>query len=172
MGLRHFTCGNQTRTSSQGQTQVSVGLRHCTWGNHPYLFPGADPGEHGAKALHRRQPPILVGSWLLKHDAVLYRLTLPPHPSLTLTCPPHPSLTWPPHPAGPQEPAEALQSLVSSSGKLELLDRLMGPLQQGGHRVLIYSQFTRTLDLLEEWLQGRQWGFCRIDGTVAGGGQA
>ena len=32
------------------------------------------------------------------------------------------------------------------------------------HRVLIYSQFTRTLDLLEDWLALRRWGYQRIDG--------
>jgi hypothetical protein len=31
-------------------------------------------------------------------------------------------------------------------------------------RVLIYSQFTRTLDILEDWLAGRGWGYERIDG--------
>lgn len=31
-------------------------------------------------------------------------------------------------------------------------------------RVLIYSQFTRTLDILEDWVAGRRWGYQRIDG--------
>lgn len=31
-------------------------------------------------------------------------------------------------------------------------------------RVLIYSQFTRTLDILEDWVTGRGWGYERIDG--------
>jgi len=34
--------------------------------------------------------------------------------------------------------------------------------------VLIYSQFTRTLDILEEWVVGRRWGFERIDGESLG----
>lgn len=34
-------------------------------------------------------------------------------------------------------------------------------------RVLIYSQFTRTLDILEEWVVGRGWGFERIDGETS-----
>lgn len=38
-----------------------------------------------------------------------------------------------------------------------------------GHRVLIYSQFTRTLDVLACWLAKRRWGFQRIDGSVRGG---
>ena len=75
--------------------------------------------------------------------------------------------------------------LVSGSGKLHLLDRLLSRLHANGHRVLIYSQFTRVLDLLEDWLRGRAAAptaaapcadgspaphvyFERIDGTVAG----
>jgi SNF2 family DNA or RNA helicase len=34
--------------------------------------------------------------------------------------------------------------------------------------VLIYSQFTRTLDILEDWVVGRGWGFERIDGECVG----
>ena len=40
-----------------------------------------------------------------------------------------------------------------------------------GHRVLIYSQFTRTLDVLEVWLRRRGHGYQRIDGSVASGAQ-
>jgi hypothetical protein len=32
--------------------------------------------------------------------------------------------------------------------------------------VLIYSQFTRTLDILEDWVTGRGWGYERIDGEL------
>lgn len=35
-------------------------------------------------------------------------------------------------------------------------------------RVLIYSQFTRTLDILEDWVAGRGWGYERIDGGSVG----
>jgi Helicase conserved C-terminal domain len=38
-----------------------------------------------------------------------------------------------------------------------------------GHRVLFYSQFTRTLDVLEAWLHKRGHGHQRIDGAVRGG---
>jgi chromodomain-helicase-DNA-binding protein 4 len=38
-----------------------------------------------------------------------------------------------------------------------------------GHRVLIYSQFTSALDVLEAWVSKRGWGYQRIDGTVRGG---
>lgn len=35
-------------------------------------------------------------------------------------------------------------------------------------RVLIYSQFTRTLDILEDWIAMRRWGYQRIDGESPG----
>ncbi len=57
-----------------------------------------------------------------------------------------------------------VQARINASGKLELLDKMMARLLAAGHRVLIYSQFTRTLDILEDWLLGRRWGYLRIDG--------
>ncbi|KAK9828698.1 hypothetical protein WJX72_001585 [[Myrmecia] bisecta] len=69
-----------------------------------------------------------------------------------------------PHIADPQK---ALAELVEASGKLALLDKMMAKMKECGHRVLIYSQFTRLLDILEDWLVGRRWGYQRIDGTIA-----
>jgi len=44
------------------------------------------------------------------------------------------------------------RQLLENSGKLLLLDKMMTKLHAQGHRVLIYSQFTRMLDILEDWL--------------------
>lgn len=41
---------------------------------------------------------------------------------------------------------------MAASGKLELLDRMLPKLKEGGHRVLMFSQFKMVLDLLEDWL--------------------
>ncbi|KAK9805875.1 hypothetical protein WJX73_000130 [Symbiochloris irregularis] len=65
--------------------------------------------------------------------------------------------------AGPSPP---VAKLVADSGKLRLLDRMLAKLRAEGHRTLIYSQFTMVLDLLEDWLLGRNWGYQRIDGSV------
>jgi SNF2 family DNA or RNA helicase len=43
------------------------------------------------------------------------------------------------------------RQLVESSGKLQLLDKMMVKLKEQGHRVLIYSQFQHMLDLLEDY---------------------
>lgn len=41
--------------------------------------------------------------------------------------------------------------MLESSGKLQLLDKMMVKLREQGHRVLIYSQFQHMLDLLEDY---------------------
>jgi SWI/SNF-related matrix-associated actin-dependent regulator of chromatin subfamily A member 5 len=60
--------------------------------------------------------------------------------------------------------------LIASSGKLQLLDRLLVKLKAAGSRVLLFSQFTLTLDVLEEYARTR-WGaigvaFMRLDGNT------
>lgn len=43
------------------------------------------------------------------------------------------------------------RQLLETSGKLHLLDKMMVKLREQGHRVLIYTQFQRMLDLLEDY---------------------
>jgi ATP-dependent DNA helicase len=60
------------------------------------------------------------------------------------------------------------ETLVTSSGKMLLLDRLLPALFARGHKVLIFSQFKTQLDILEDYARDlRQWNVCRIDGSVA-----
>lgn len=60
------------------------------------------------------------------------------------------------------------ESLVTSSGKMLLLDRLLPTLFARGHKVLIFSQFKTQLDILEDYARElRHWNVCRIDGSVA-----
>lgn len=60
------------------------------------------------------------------------------------------------------------ESLVQASGKILLLDTLLPRLFKFGHKVLIFSQFKTTLDILETYaLDLRGWKACRIDGSVA-----
>ena len=47
-------------------------------------------------------------------------------------------------------PEDRLKMLIESSGKLVLLHKLLPKLKAEGHKVLIFSQMTRLLDLLEE----------------------
>ena len=60
------------------------------------------------------------------------------------------------------------ETLVTSSGKMLLLDRLLPSLFKRGHKVLIFSQFKTQLDILEDYARDlRKWEVCRIDGSVA-----
>ncbi|KAJ6354727.1 hypothetical protein OIU77_005351 [Salix suchowensis] len=63
---------------------------------------------------------------------------------------------------------ESFKQLVETSGKLQLLDKMMVRLKEHGHRVLIYSQFQHMLDLLEDYCTHKKWTYERIDGKVGG----
>uniref|UniRef100_A0A8C5D4H1 Chromatin-remodeling ATPase INO80 n=1 Tax=Gadus morhua TaxID=8049 RepID=A0A8C5D4H1_GADMO len=57
------------------------------------------------------------------------------------------------------------ESLITESGKLQTLDILLSRLKTQGHRVLIYSQMTRMIDLLEEYMVYRKHTYMRLDGS-------
>lgn len=61
---------------------------------------------------------------------------------------------------------ETLKALITTSGKMMLLDRLLGKLKADGHRVLIFSQMVHMLDILTDYLKLRNYNFQRLDGTV------
>ncbi|XP_061597438.1 chromodomain-helicase-DNA-binding protein 4a isoform X2 [Cololabis saira] len=60
-------------------------------------------------------------------------------------------------------------ALTKSSGKLTLLQKMMRKLKEGGHRVLVFSQMTKMLDLLEDFLENEGYKYERIDGGITGG---
>jgi DNA helicase INO80 len=55
--------------------------------------------------------------------------------------------------------------LIYDSAKLARLDALLQELKAGDHRVLIYFQMTRMMDLMEEYLIYRQYKYLRLDGS-------
>ncbi|XP_074276620.1 CHD3-type chromatin-remodeling factor PICKLE-like isoform X2 [Silene latifolia] len=67
-----------------------------------------------------------------------------------------------------QDSNESFKQLLESSGKLQLLDKMMVKLKEQGHRVLIYSQFQNMLDILEDYMTYKKWVYERIDGKVSG----
>eukprot|EP00512_Aurantiochytrium_limacinum_P004433 CAMPEP_0171496774 /NCGR_PEP_ID=MMETSP0958-20121227/6893_1 /TAXON_ID=87120 /ORGANISM="Aurantiochytrium limacinum, Strain ATCCMYA-1381" /LENGTH=1279 /DNA_ID=CAMNT_0012030923 /DNA_START=175 /DNA_END=4014 /DNA_ORIENTATION=- len=58
--------------------------------------------------------------------------------------------------------------LWENSGKMLLLDKLLTKLKANGDRVLIFSQMTRLLDILEDYMRFRGYQYCRIDGQTKG----
>ncbi|KAI5785060.1 SWI/SNF chromatin remodeling complex component [Peziza echinospora] len=66
------------------------------------------------------------------------------------------------------EDAAPDQTLLTSSGKLLLLDHILPQLFARNHKVLIFSQFTTQLDILESYARDlKGWPVARIDGSVA-----
>ncbi|XP_077315307.1 chromodomain-helicase-DNA-binding protein 6 [Lithobates pipiens] len=61
-----------------------------------------------------------------------------------------------------------LQAMIQAAGKLVLIDKLLPKLIAGGHKVLIFSQMVRCLDILEDYLIQRRYTYERIDGRVRG----
>ncbi|GFO02771.1 lymphocyte-specific helicase-like [Plakobranchus ocellatus] len=71
------------------------------------------------------------------------------------------------HPLDPKTGDLALtEEVVTTSGKMLVLDRMLPELKKRGHRVLIFSQMTRLLDLIEDYCQIRKYDFCRLDGAT------
>lgn len=60
----------------------------------------------------------------------------------------------------------ALDTLLQTSGKLQVLQQLVIPLINTGHKVLIFSQFYNMLDLLEDWCELNSLKSLRIDGSI------
>ena len=58
--------------------------------------------------------------------------------------------------------------LIKNSGKLCLLDKLLPKLKANGDRVLIFSQMTRVLDILEDYCTMKRYKFTRLDGQTSG----
>eukprot|EP01114_Cavostelium_apophysatum_P015131 TRINITY_DN4061_c0_g2_i1.p1 TRINITY_DN4061_c0_g2~~TRINITY_DN4061_c0_g2_i1.p1 ORF type:complete len:648 (-),score=235.27 TRINITY_DN4061_c0_g2_i1:56-1999(-) len=70
--------------------------------------------------------------------------------------------------AEPGPPYTTGEHLVTNSGKMVVLDKLLPKLKANGSRVLIFSQMTRLLDILEDYLAFRDYEYCRIDGSTSG----
>ncbi|KAM5201411.1 chromodomain-helicase-DNA-binding protein 1-like isoform 2-T4 [Hipposideros larvatus] len=66
------------------------------------------------------------------------------------------------------EPFEIGDHLIEASGKLYLLDKLLAFLYSRGHRVLLFSQMTQMLDILQDYMDYRGYSYERVDGSVRG----
>lgn len=59
------------------------------------------------------------------------------------------------------------EQLVKSSGKMVLLAKLLPKLFNGGHKVLIFSQMVRVLDIFADFLRLNHYKFERLDGSTS-----
>lgn len=59
------------------------------------------------------------------------------------------------------------EHVIDNCGKMVLMDKLLKKLKQRGSRVLIFTQMTRILDVMEDFCRMRQYEYCRIDGQTS-----
>uniref|UniRef100_A0A915CFX8 Chromodomain-helicase-DNA-binding protein 3 n=2 Tax=Parascaris univalens TaxID=6257 RepID=A0A915CFX8_PARUN len=59
-------------------------------------------------------------------------------------------------------------ALIKASGKFILLQKMLRKLKEQGHRVLIFSQMTKMLDVLEDFCENEGYKYERIDGSITG----
>lgn len=59
------------------------------------------------------------------------------------------------------------EDLIRISGKFALLDRLLPKLRRAGHRVLMFSQMTQLMTILEHFFILRRYSFLRLDGNTS-----
>lgn len=58
------------------------------------------------------------------------------------------------------------EDLIKSSGKLMVLDAMLAKLKSQGHKVLLFSTMTLILDMIEDYLMLRSYGYVRLDGKI------
>lgn len=58
------------------------------------------------------------------------------------------------------------ENIIRSSGKLELLDRMLPKLKAAGHRVLMFTQMTAVMTILEDYFHYRGYLSLRLDGST------
>ncbi|KAL6453020.1 ISW2 ISWI chromatin-remodeling complex ATPase ISW2 [Candida maltosa Xu316] len=69
--------------------------------------------------------------------------------------------------AEPGPPYTTDEHLIFNSGKMIILDKMLKKFKEEGSRVLIFSQMSRLLDILEDYCYFREYEYCRIDGSTS-----
>ena len=63
---------------------------------------------------------------------------------------------------------EEFKDLGVESAKFEMLKDKCSQLIDEGHKVVVFSQFTSMLDIIQKWVTEKNIGFERIDGSISG----
>ena len=64
------------------------------------------------------------------------------------------------------EDGRPTEEIVTASGKMVVLDKLLTKLREQGHRVVIFSQYTKVLDIISDYLDWRGYRHSRLDGST------
>lgn len=102
------------------------------------------PYEHGHAGTYSFPPSVLFSVPMVSYTQ-LRKVTC--HPYLFDGAEPGPPYTTDEH-------------LVQNSGKMIILDKLLASMREKGSRVLIFSQMSRVLDILEDYCLFRQYSEC------------
>ena len=69
-------------------------------------------------------------------------------------------------PSPSPSPPSPARGQVGASGKMRVLDRLLLKLHAKGHRVVLFSQFSSMVDLLDDYCTMRGFNFVRLTGST------
>ena len=58
------------------------------------------------------------------------------------------------------------EDIIRTSGKMELLDRMLPKMKAAGHRVLMFTQMTKMMPILEDYFAYRGFSSLRLDGST------
>jgi chromodomain-helicase-DNA-binding protein 7 len=163
--------GIQRKANVPRLVNLAMELRKCC--NHPYLVKGVEQRE--AEQVQLRLSAVSVSPRAVEATAVKATAAAGETGLVVQTAPgtpkkgeggvcDEPIVTFKDAPKN--NPFE--EAMVAASGKLVLLDKLLPKLRAEGHRVLIFSQFKMMLELLQDYLQYRQFEYDVITGAVTG----
>lgn len=64
--------------------------------------------------------------------------------------------------------AQVMEKTIECSGKMMLVSKLIPKLKRDGHKILIFSQFLKQLDLLQRYCEANSYIYERLDGSTSG----
>ncbi|XP_025201140.1 chromatin-remodeling complex ATPase chain Iswi [Melanaphis sacchari] len=68
--------------------------------------------------------------------------------------------------AEPGPPYTTDEHIVYNCGKMVVFDKLLKALKEQDSRVLVFSQMTRMMDILEDYMHWKGYNYCRLDGQT------
>ena len=61
---------------------------------------------------------------------------------------------------------------LQNNTKMRWLRKHLRKFYEAGHKVLVFSQYTRILDVIQSMVEGESWGYQRLDGSTPSGQRA
>ncbi|CAG0878603.1 unnamed protein product [Darwinula stevensoni] len=164
-----------SQKSDTGPPLTVNGKRHCKGRNESFSFAECDGiEEYDDDDIDLKSPKNVVKSSDLSTSPVMenkensmhiVNMKLNNRMMMLRKIANHPYLVR--FPLNPQNPHDFGPELIAASGKLLVLDELLHQLKKQKHKVLIFSQMTRMMDILADYLDMRGFGFAQLDGRMS-----